>query len=256
MLISEMWMEANCLEEEKHGSWTGARRSDGSRRRLRIWGLALWFNWYRDNVPRFPGTLRTLHPYLFCSELWLARPLFRPAQLIPQVSHPQTSSCPPPNPLQAGRLTPYPHPHPQKIDNPFGHHVCPGPTLLLPGIFPSVLFSVASMACTILFQSWLNICPPSCACLGMLLWSPLHSAWMTNQENKAYLYIVEYSKSCSPIRRCWLDIEDASFLFTWVVTFELLLSLNINRYKRRKWLNVHDSAHSFLRSNNCHVRRD
>lgn len=118
MLISKMWIEANCLEEEKHGSWTGARRSNGSRHRLRIWCLALWFNWYRGNVPRFPGTPRILHPYLFSSELWLARPLFRPAQLIPQVSHPQTSSCPPPNPLQAGRLTPSPPPR-KKIDNPF-----------------------------------------------------------------------------------------------------------------------------------------
>lgn len=176
-------------------------------------------------------------------------PAHSPGILSPDLLLPTTQSP------ASRKINPIPPP-PKKIDNPFGHHVSPGPTLLLPGIFPSVLFSVASMACTILFQSWLNICPPSCACLGMLLWSPLHSAWMTNQENKAYLYIVEYSKSCSPIRRCWLDIEDASFLFTWVVTFELLLSLNINRYKRRKWLNVHDSAHSFLRSNNCHVRRD
>lgn len=139
MLISEMLIEANCLEEEKHGSWTGARRSDGSRRRLRIWCLALSFKWYRDNVPRFPGTPRTLHLYLFSSELWLARPLFCPAQLIPSVSHPRHPSCPPPNPLQVGRLTPSPSP---KIDNPFGHHVCPGPTLLLPGIFSiSLIFS-------------------------------------------------------------------------------------------------------------------
>lgn len=73
-------------------------------------------------------------PYLFSSELWLARPLFLPAQLIPQVSHPR----PPPvhHPTPASRkINTIQKKNKKQICHTFGHHVCPGPTLPLPGIF-------------------------------------------------------------------------------------------------------------------------
>lgn len=78
---------------------------------------------------------------------------------------------------------------------------------------PSVLFSKASMARTILSRSLLNIL----LLLHVPVWEcccdtcyTVHG-WKTKQ-NKAYLYIVEYSIYCSPIQQRWLDIEDISEL--------------------------------------------
>lgn len=163
----EQWWTAS---RKKHGSWEGARKNNGSRCSLRIWCLAPLFNRYRANVPRFPGLAELLIPYLFSSELWLARPWFLPAQPIPHVFHPRPPST---QPLQAtGRLTPPPDSYH------FSHHVCPGPMLLLPGIFHQFSFQ---------WHPWLA---QSCsshdwtfALLHVPVWdccrdSPLHSAWM------------------------------------------------------------------------------
>lgn len=62
LCFSPRYEQVNCLKEEKHESCIGARKRDGSRCSLRIWCLALLFNRYGDNVPRFPGTRRILHP--------------------------------------------------------------------------------------------------------------------------------------------------------------------------------------------------
>lgn len=77
----------------------------------------------------------------------------------------------------------------------------------------SVLFSKASMACTILFQSWLNICSFFMCLFGNVVVIPVTQCMDEIQikQNKAYLYIVEYNIYCSPtIQRYWLDIEDIS----------------------------------------------
>lgn len=55
---------------------------------LRMWCLALLFNRYRDNVPRFPGTCKTL--YFLSLELWtmIRKALFIPTQVTPPGTHP------------------------------------------------------------------------------------------------------------------------------------------------------------------------
>lgn len=99
--------------------------------------LALLFNRYKDNVPRFPGTCKTL--YFLSLELWtmIHKALFIPTQVTPQVSHP---SPPPAYPLsmQKGRIIPF-----KKHIILFHLHqyMCPSPMLLLlPGIVRQFYF--------------------------------------------------------------------------------------------------------------------
>lgn len=163
----EQWWTAS---RKKHGSWKGARKGSGSRCSLRIWCLALLFNRYRDNVPEFPGTRRTLPPYLFSCELWLVRPLFLPSQVTPQVLRPR----PPPalRPIPASR----------KINPTISVITCVQvPRCYCVGFFHLFSFQWHPwLAQSCPSHDW-TFAPPSCACLGLLLWSPLHSAWMKNK---------------------------------------------------------------------------
>lgn len=158
------------------GRSMGAEKEPGKAMVLDVvWGYGAWHSCSTgtgDNVPRFPGLAELFIPYLFSSELWLARPLFLPAQPIPQVFHPRPPPAIHPTPASSRKINPTPDSYH------FSHHVCPGPMLLLPGIFHQFYFQ---------WHPWLA---QSCsshdwtfALLHVPVWdccrdSPLHSAWM------------------------------------------------------------------------------
>lgn len=146
---------------------------------LRMWCLALLFNRYKDNVPRFPGTCKTL--YFLSLELWtmIRKALFIPTQITPQVSHPNP---PPAEPLsmQTGRIIPF-----KKHIILFHLHQYVSQSHVAAAAWdcPSVLFSKASVARTTLSQSLLNICSFFMCLFGNVVVIPVTQC-MDEKQNK------------------------------------------------------------------------
>lgn len=143
---------------------------------LKILGLAPLFNRYKNNMPRFPGT----HSPFLSLQRWTviskALILMFYTRWFPSPPIPNPFSCPLPL-VQTGRITPF------KKHTILSHSHQSVPHVATAWDCPSVLFSKAPVACTLLFQSWWNICSSFICLFGNVVVIPVTQC-MDEKYNK------------------------------------------------------------------------